>query len=584
MLRFVIIGVLVVGFIGFILWNFWKMTLLKHKYFSESEKPLQLLDQFKDAPAKLKSIKADKIKIWVIAAVGSLLAVLVALGYFLVARNVFINNHAHSYKDRVTAKPTCITEGIREYKCRYCDEKYEEAVSVIEHNYVESNRMDSTCVREGTIEYSCEMCGNTKTETISLKEHEYIQTVETEATCTTEGVLAKQCKNCDLVEKETIPTNDVHNLGILSFSPSSFWKNGYNRYACQDCGYEIYSLSTQAFNWVIILAIVVFLIALIIIVAVRVDEGRWRYTFGRPLFWFGLICIIPSIIVMILHWGIVLPHQAANKPVFPSLAPAPVDCQLIEQERVESSYTQNGTVLYKCQKCNKEYTEFLPLKELDVDQIPVYTEPVITECRESEKNGGFSIADDLPMYTIITGKLSSQQDIDFYKVVLLADGTIKFKFAHEADRYSNHWYVTIYDLDASTVLKEGYIDKDTDEFGCSDLPAGTYYIKLSVISSGNPIMNSFSDADYHLVFVPECTEHTETTQYLSETPECLKPMEIITVCNCCGTVVSAETTKALEHRWGEWEIPESSSAESSGEKIRTCTLCNETQTGKDSEN
>lgn len=622
MFKFVLIGVLVVGFLSFVLWNLWKMVLLKHKYFSESETFLSFLDQFKDAPTKLKSIKADKIKTWLVGGGVSLLIVLVALAYFLIARNVFINNHSHSYQDRVTAQPTCITEGIREYKCRYCDEKYEEAISVIEHNHLESsrvtstcvqegkieytcemcgdvkteaipviahnhlesNRMDSTCAQEGTIEYTCEMCGDIKTETISLKEHEYIQTVEAEATCTTEGVLATQCKNCDLVEKEAIPINDVHNFGTLSFTPSSFWENGYNHYACQDCGYETYSLSAKAFNWVIALAIVVFLIAFITIVVVRVDEGFWGDTFGRPLFWFAFICIIPSIILMILHWGVVLPHQEANKPIFQNMTKAPVECLLIEQEKVESSYTQNGTVLYKCQNCNKEYTEYLPLKELDVEQILTYTEPVITECSESEKNGGFSIANELPMYTKITGKLSSQKDIDFYKVTLLADGTIRFKFTHEADRYSNHWYVTIYDLDASTVLEEGYIDKDTDEFGCSDLPAGTYYLKISVISGGNPIMNNYSDADYHLVFAPECTEHTEITQYLSETPECLKPVEITTVCNCCGAVVSVETTKALEHRWGEWEIPESSSAESSGEKIRTCALCNETQTGKASEN
>lgn len=579
MLKFVLIGIAVVGILGFILWNLWKMVLLKHKFFSESETFLGFLDQFKDAPAKLKRIKADKIKIWFVAVGGSLLTVAIALAYFLIARNVFLNNHTHSYKDRVITKPICVAEGLMEYKCRYCDDKYEEAISVIEHKYSESNHQDSTCTQEGKTEYTCEMCGDTKAESIPMKAHKYTQSIEAEASCTVEGVLAKQCKNCNFVERESIPTNDVHHFAVKSFTPISFWKNGYNHYSCLDCSHETYSLSAKAFNWMIVLAVVVFLVAFITIIIVRADEGYWKYTFGRPLFWFALICIIPSIILMILHWGVVLPHQKANKPVFGSWSSAPVECQLVEQERVESSYTQNGTVLYKCQNCKKEYTEYLPLREIDIEQVLIYTEPEITDCNESEENGKIDIANELPMHTRMTGNLSSQKDADFYKVTLLTDGNINFKFTHEADQYSNHWYATIYDKDTSTILKEGYIDRNTDTFGCSNLSAGTYFLKISVISGGNPLLNNYSDADYHLIFVPECAEHTDTTQYFLEMPECLKSAEIRTVCNCCGVVVSVETTKELEHKWGGWEIPESS-----GEKVRTCTLCGETQTDKDTEN
>lgn len=94
-------------------------------------------------------------------------------------------------------------------------------------------------------------------------------------------------------------------------------------------------------------------------------------------------------------------------------------------------------------------------------------------------------------------------------------------------------------------------------------------------------MNTYSDVNYHLMFTPECAEHTEKTQYFSEIPACSKPMEITTVCNRCGTVVSVETKKELEHRWNEWEITEPSSAWSFGERVRTCALCNETQSGRD---
>ena len=93
-------------------------------------------------------------------------------------------------------------------------------------------------------------------------------------------------------------------------------------------------------------------------------------------------------------------------------------------------------------------------------------------------------------------------------------------------------------------------------------------------------MNTYSDEKYHLVFIPECTCHAEVTQYLSETPACSKPIEIVTVCNDCGTIVSVEQLGEWEHNWGEWVITKPNSTWTSGKKTRVCESCYETQTRK----
>lgn len=50
-------------------------------------------------------------------------------------------------------------------------------------------------------------------------------------------------------------------------------------------------------------------------------------------------------------------------------------------------------------------------------------------------------------------------------------------------------------------------------------------------------------------------------------------------CSVCGTVLTAPTeTAALGHSWGDWEITKPAAEAEDGEKSRTCSRCNETET------
>jgi hypothetical protein len=563
-LKLVLIGVALLGVVAFVMWNFWRMILVKRKYYKKSGCCFDTLQQFEDAPARLKTVQKAKTVLWAMAVLVSVLALAGSMAYFLIARAVFAEHHDHVYRNRVIAEPTCITEGTLQYTCRYCDDGYTEPIPTVDHRYTETNRTEPTCIQEGVIERTCDMCKDVQIQAIEPVEHKYTEKIEKEATCTCEGVLVRQCENCDAAEQESIPVNDEHIFELASFTSANFMKKGYHHFTCRDCGAEEYSPRVQGFNWLVVLTIVVLLIGLVIMI------GSGGDSWGA--FLLSLLFIFASVAMLVVHCGVVLSSQKKGEIVFPQWSGAPVECQLVETERVESTYTANGTVKYQCAECKSEYTEILALKKVDPENISIYQEPTVEEKKESKKNGSLKNAMELPMFTRVTGNLSSTDDVDCYKVTMAADGKLLFRFTHEGNEYSYHWDATIYDTDQTTVLNEGYIDKD--EFGTAELPAGTYYLKISAISGGNPILNQYSDADYHLQFAPVCTNHGETAQYFSEVPSCTQSVEIKTVCKHCGAVVAVEPLGALEHRWSEWEIIMNHSSKFSGKKIRVCAGCN----------
>lgn len=367
MLKFVIIGFLITAVLSFILWNVWNMVLVKHKKFSDSELYFSSLKNYKGSSLKLETLRKDKVKNWAVAGVVTFIIVVLAVTYFLVARNNFLSSHTHSYTDRVITEASCVSEGLLHQKCRYCNEGYEEVIPVIEHKYSKSDHIKSTCAKKGVTEYTCKVCGDIKKETLPLKEHKYTEKVKREPTCTKEGILEKQCKKCDYVEKEKIPVNDSHNFKVYSFTHSTFWKNGYNHYSCKACGGETYSLKVEKINWIVVLAILVLIISIVIIAAVYIDEGFWSDVINRPSAWIAAVFAVLSISVIVFHYGFAIPHQKNCEPLGQKLTKAPVGCELVVKKGDKSAYMEKGSISYKCKKCDKVYTEYLLLNQKCTD-------------------------------------------------------------------------------------------------------------------------------------------------------------------------------------------------------------------------
>ena len=571
MVGYVLVSILVVGIMVLFLVGIWIVFAVKHGDFSDQMAKLNPIKHIGIGTQTFNEIAKSRTWLWISTIIVTILVIGVVVAYFIISKGIFLNNHEHNYEQSIIKEATCYAEGTLRQKCRYCDESYEETIAAIEHRYVETNHHDATCTMEGIVEYTCEMCADVKMAAIPLKNHQYAEYVEQKPSCATEGIVAKQCKNCDHTVQETIPVNDNHHYKQTSYVPAAFWKSGYERYTCQDCGGFAFSPQVKSWNVYVVIAIVILVISVVIIVSNGFDTG---------ISWASLVVGILAACLLVFHWGWIIPPQTVDEPhtvpLIQKLLIAPADHALVELERVESTYTQHGTVTYECADCADEFTEYLVLREIDLSYTPQYSKPAVTDKKEKEKNNSFNRATEIPVHTRVTGNLSNYDDVDYFKVVLPAAGSIKFVFTDEGNQYMNHWNATIYDSDKSTVLAKGYIDKT--EFGYGNLEAGTYYLKISVITGGNPIMNAYSDADYHIMFVPACTEHTHVTQYFSKTPTCGTPVDITTVCDICQSIIAVDNIGEMEHRWDEWEIKNTGTAISMEKRERTCVLCGETET------
>ncbi len=538
MLKFVIIGIFIIGIFAFVLWNLWKMTLLKHKYFGESITKFQVIEQFKDVPQKLQNIKKEKTKTIIIAALSSVMALLIAVAYFGISRVIHLNNHEHSYKEEIITASTCIEEGEAKQECRYCSYSRNTSVKLSDHTYTETNYKEPNCTDNGKITYTCEICGDVKT--------------------------------------EKIPINGEHNFELISYSNKDSSDLGYCRYTCNECNEEKISLSVDDFNGRVVFAIAVLIIGFVTIIIALIREGR-RYIFSAPPFWIALVAQILAILFLVLHFAVIVPMSEKGNLTFTKISKSvpTAECELLEKTKLEPTYSTHGEVTYECLGCRKEFLEYLPYKEIDPKDkdILIYEEPTYTEKDEMEYNNDMSSATDLPLSTRITGNLSSIEDVDYFDFELPFNGNILFEFSYDVNPNEDNWIGTIYDANGY-VLHEDYIS--SEDFMAYNVSAGTYYLKISVVSNGTTENSIYTNSNYQVVFKPQCAEHQNIKEYFREKPTCEYNATVIRICEDCGWLDSEITRKGLEHKLSNWETTKEATIISPATKTQVCKVCDTT--------
>ncbi|MDO4506295.1 MAG: DUF6273 domain-containing protein [Spirochaetales bacterium] len=110
----------------------------------------------------------------------------------------------------VTTAPTCVTKGIKTYKCTVCDKvlRTEEIPATGHTEDTGTVTTAPTCVTKGVRTYMCTVCdGVARTEEIPATGHtEGNGTVTTAPTCVTKGVKTYKCTVCDeILRTEEIP-------------------------------------------------------------------------------------------------------------------------------------------------------------------------------------------------------------------------------------------------------------------------------------------------------------------------------------------------------------------------------------------
>lgn len=153
----------------------------------------------------------------------------------------------HIWDDgKVTTKPSCITPGVKTYTCTDCQETKTEEIPATGHQHTEvRNVKEATCTKEGyTGDTYCTDCGEKLSDgkILSKKDHDYEIKDHKDATCTEDGYTTSFCKNCGDEKKETIKATGHLHTEIKNAKEATCTKAGYTGDTyCKDCGEKISS-------------------------------------------------------------------------------------------------------------------------------------------------------------------------------------------------------------------------------------------------------------------------------------------------------------------------------------------------------
>lgn len=147
---------------------------------------------------------------------------------------------------KVTTKPSCITPGVKTYTCTVCQKTKTEEIPATGHQHTEvRNVKEATCTKEGyTGDTYCTDCGEKLSDgkILPKKDHDYEIKDHKDATCTEDGYTTSFCKNCGDEKKETIKATGHQHTEVRDAKKATCTKAGYTGDTyCKDCGEKISS-------------------------------------------------------------------------------------------------------------------------------------------------------------------------------------------------------------------------------------------------------------------------------------------------------------------------------------------------------
>ena len=158
---------------------------------------------------------------------------------------------------KVTTKPSCIKPGIKTYTCTVCQKTKIEEIPATGHQHTEvRNVKEATCTKEGyTGDTYCTDCGEKLSDgkSIPKKDHDYEVKEHKDATCTKAGYTLFICKKCRNEKREEIPAAGHLHTEIKNAKEATCMKAGYTGDTyCKDCGEKISSgevIAKLAHTW-----------------------------------------------------------------------------------------------------------------------------------------------------------------------------------------------------------------------------------------------------------------------------------------------------------------------------------------------
>ena len=160
---------------------------------------------------------------------------------------------------KITKEAACEEEGVMTYTCTVCQKEKTEKIPATGHLHTEiHNKKEATCKEDGyTGDVYCKDCGeklfNGKT-IAKTTEHTWdAGKVTKAATCTEKGLKLYTCTVCDKVRTEEIPATGHQHTEVRNVKEATCTKAGYTGDTyCKDCGEKISSgevIAKLAHTW-----------------------------------------------------------------------------------------------------------------------------------------------------------------------------------------------------------------------------------------------------------------------------------------------------------------------------------------------
>lgn len=484
--------------------------------------------------------------------------------------------HSHSYTSTVVA-PTCTTDGYTLHKCKSCGYSYKSNTgAAYGHTFVYEIH-DATTTDYGYVLHICKDCDYTfkdnYTPPISTTEHthSYAATV-TAPTCHEQGYTTYICMTCGDSYKNNYTDTMEHNEVYTRTVAPTCENYGFDRYDCSyGCGFE------NAHNQV---------------PATGHSWGEWTVTKAATTESDGTetrTCETcgateTQILTQLVE---VHTHSYTAKVTTPTC-------------------TEDGYTTYTC-GCGSEYTDdYLPASEHDYTVI--YHEPTCTFCSCTQytcKVCGFeyfhnNATEDTPAYNDSLGH-------DYIVTTIAATTESEGYDLHTCQRcgesYTDNFTAKlpaetvppitehIHDYDSCTTLAtcttDGYTIytcKTCSDSYTGDITSAIGHIWGDWVRTKEPSITEYGEEirsctcgeteSREVEKLAESHTHSYTEDVIN--PTCTTGGYITFTC-ACGDSYTGSETDAAGHSWGDWEITVEATTESEGTKVRTCSICGETE-------
>ncbi|WP_294571232.1 CAP domain-containing protein [uncultured Subdoligranulum sp.] len=462
----------------------------------------------------------------------------------------------------VITPATCTTEGVRTYTCALCGATKDEAIPALGHAFGEwQTTKEPTCTEPGEQTRTCTRCGETETQPVAMLGHTWdAGVVTTEPFCNKEGVMTYTCTVCQATRTEPIPMKEHTPMTIPGVEPTCTVAGRSDAKICSTCGNtleEPHAIPALGHDW-----------------------GEWEEVQAPSCTASGM-----------------RRHQCKRCGFIETEDLDPTDHTWNSEPTVdkEPTCTEEGSQSIHCVNCDAaKDSQVIPALGHDWGEWQTTKEPTCTEAGEQTRT--CTRCGETETQPVAALGHTWDEGVVTTEATCTAEGVMTYTctVCHATETrpipMKPHTPETVPGK-AATCTETGL----TEGSKCSvcgtvitaqqEIPALGHAWDEGVVTKAP----TCTEAGEKTFTCSHCQEtKTETVEALGHTPEVIPGKEPTCTetgltegskCSVCGTILTEQTViDALGHEWGEWQTTKEATCTETGEQMRTCIRCGETET------